>query len=172
MVVHAMKKSSDASGNLPLLGERFEFRENGSLIVDFDAKVVEFNSSNPDHFRRLERILKRKLLQELEPLVEEYSRKLGVEFNRITIRKQRTRWGSCSSNGNLSFNLLLICLPRELIRYVACHEIAHIKEKHHGRAFWELVAREFQNYREIKKRLSEYWLSVQKTTFLPARSKA
>jgi len=167
-----MKKSSDASGNIPLLGERFEFRENGSLIVDFDAKVIEFNSSNPDHFRRLERILKRKLLQELEPLVGEYSRKLGVEFNRITIRKQRTRWGSCSSNGNLSFNLLLICLPRELIRYVAWHEIAHIKEKHHGRAFRELVGLEFGNYREMEKRLTEYWSSVQNTNFLITLCKA
>ena len=154
------------------MGEPFEFRENGSLKVDFDEKIIEFDPGNPNHLRRLERILKRKLLQELEPVVGEYSRKLGAKFNKITIRKQRTRWGSCSSNGNLNFNLLLICLPRELIRYVVWHELAHVKEKNHGRAFWELVAREFQNYREIKKKLSEYWLSVQKTTFLLARSKA
>jgi len=169
MVVYIMKKSLDVSGAPLLFGERFEFRENGSLIVDFDAKVIEFNSSNPDHLRRLERILKRKLLQELEPLVDEYSRKLGVESNRITIRKQRTRWGSCSSNGNLSFNLLLICLPRELIRYVAWHEVAHMKEKGHRRAFWGLVVREFGNYKEMEKRLAEYWFPVQDTNFLLAR---
>jgi len=172
MVVDFMKKSSDASGGLSLLGERFEFRENGSLIVDFDAKVIEFDPSNPNHLRRLEHILKRKLLRELEPAVEEYSRKLGVEFNRMIIRKQRTRWGSCSSNGNLSFNLMLICLPRELIRYVAWHEVTHMKEKGHRRAFWGLVAREFENYREMEKRLSDYWLLVQETTFLLARGKA
>jgi predicted metal-dependent hydrolase len=172
MVVYIMKKSSDAPRNLPLFGERFEFRENGSLMVDFDAKVIELNSSNPDHIRRLERILKRKLLQELEPAVEEYSRKLGVKSNRITIRKQRTRWGSCSSNGNLSFNLLLICLPRELIRYVAWHEVTHMKEKHHGRAFKELVGLEFGNYREMEKRLAEYWSSVQNTNFLITLCKA
>jgi len=171
MVVDIMKRFSDASGNFSLFGERFEFRENGSLIVDFDAKVIEFNSSNPDHLRRLERILKRKLLQELEPAVEEYSRKLGVQSNKITIRKQRTRWGSCSSNGNLNFNLLLICLPRELIRYVAWHEVAHMKERGHRRAFWGIVAREFGNYKEMEKRLADYWLSAQETNFLLPRGK-
>jgi predicted metal-dependent hydrolase len=172
MVVDLMKKSSDASGGLLILGEPFEFRENGALKVDFDGKVIEFDPGNPNHIRRLERVLKRKLLQELEPVVGEYSRKLGVEFNRITIRKQRTRWGSCSSNGNLNFNLWLVCLPRELIRYVAWHELAHMKEKGHGRAFWELVAREFQDYREIKKKLSECESLVRGTTLLLVRSKA
>ncbi len=172
MVVDSMEKASNVSRGLFLLGERFGFRENGALKVDFDAKVIEFDPSNPNHIRRLERILKQKLLQELEPLVEEYSRKLGVEFNRITIRKQRTRWGSCSSNGNLNFNLMLVCLPRELIRYVAWHEVAHMKEKGHRRAFWGLVAREFENYREMEKRLADYWLSVRETTFLLARGKA
>ena len=172
MVVDFMKKSSDASGGLLLLGEPFEFRENGALKVDFGEKIIEFDPSSPNHLGRLERVLKRKLLQELEPVVGEYSRKLGVEFNRITIRKQRTRWGSCSSNRNLSFNLLLICLPRELIRYVAWHEVAHIKEKHHGRAFRELVGLEFGNYREMEKRLAEYWSSVQNTNFLITLCKA
>lgn len=169
-----MKKQSGASKNskiLLLLGERFEFRENGSLIVDFDEKVIEFDPSSSNHLRRLERILKRKLLHELEPAVEHYARKLGVRFNRITIRKQRSRWGSCSANGNLSFNLWLICLPRELIRYVTWHEVAHLKEKSHGRAFWNLVGSEF-NYREMEKHLSEYWPFIKKTNFLLGLGKA
>lgn len=154
------------------MGEPFEFRENGSLKVDFDGKVIEFDPGNPNHLRRLERILKWKLLQELEPAVEEYSKKLGVEFNRITIKKQRSRWGSCSSSGNLNFNLWLVCLPRELIRYVAWHEVAHMKEKNHRRAFWRLVETEFGNYREMEKRLSRHWPLVQDITFLLARGRA
>lgn len=154
------------SKNLLLLGERFEFRENGSLIVDFDEKVIEFDPSNSNHLRRLERILKRKLLDELEPTAEHYSRKLGVRVNRITIRKQRSKWGSCSANGNLSFNFSLIYLPRELIQYVTWHEVAHLKENHHKKAFWGLVRSEFENYKEMEKRLSEYWSLVQETNFL------
>ena len=165
-------RGSTGTNRLPILGEFFEFRENGSLNVDFDGKIIEFDLGNPNHLRRLEHVLKRKLLQELEPAVEEYSKKLGVEFNRITIKKQRTRWGSCSSSGNLNFNLWLVCLPRELIRYVAWHEVAHAKEKNHGRAFWTLVGSEFENHREMEKKLSEYWLLVQNTTFLIGRGRS
>lgn len=159
--------TSKNSRNLLLLGERFEFRENQSLKVDFDEGVIEFDPRDRNHLRRLDRILKQRLLQELEPAVARYSEKLGVGFNRITIRTQRGRWGSCSSNGNLSFNLRLICLPPELIQYVACHEVAHLKENNHSRAFWGLVGREFENYRELKKRLSKYWSSVQAAMLLP-----
>jgi len=154
-----------------LLGERFEFRENGSLKVDFDEKVIEFDPSSWNHLMRLERILKRKLLEELEPAVNYYSRKFGVKFKRITIRKPKTRWGSCSPDGNLNFNLQLVYLPPDLIRYVACHEVAHLKENNHGRAFWELVKKEFKNYREIKKRLRVLIL-VQKTNSFLDPSKA
>jgi len=149
------------SNSLPILGDFFELRENGRLKVDFDAKVIEYDPSNETQLRRLERILKRKLLSELEPAVEEYSKKLGVEFNRITVRKQRSKWASCSSNGNLSFNLRLICLPRELIRYLACHEVAHLKEKNHGDAFWAIMEREFKNYGAMEIKLFEYWFFVQ-----------
>ncbi len=161
-----MENPSDASGSFPILGERFEFRENGSLKVDFEAKVIEFDSCNPNHIRRLERILKQRLLNELEPAVREYSEKLEVEFRRITIRKPKTRWGSCSSNGALNFNLWLVCLPRDLIRYVACHEVAHLRENHHGRAFWEIVRGEFEDYKVMKKKLSEYWSIARKTNLL------
>jgi len=149
------------SNSLLILGDFFELRENGRLKVDFDAKVIEYDPSNGKQLRRLERILKRKLLSELEPAVEEYSKKLGVEFNRITVRKQRSKWASCSSNGNLSFNLRLICLPRELIRYLACHEVAHLKEKNHGGAFWAITEREFKNYGAMEIKLFEYWFFVQ-----------
>jgi len=148
-----------------ILGERFEFRENGSLMVDFDEKVIEFDPSSPNHLNRLERILKRRLLDELEPALAHYSGKLGVRFNRITIRRQRTRWGSCSSDGNLNFNLRLVYLPPDLIRYIACHEVAHLKERNHRKAFWKLVGSEFANYKEMEKRLSEYWSLVQRLPF-------
>ena len=163
-----MKEQSGTSKNsigFLLFGERIEFRENGSLIVDFDEKVIEFDPSSPNHLNRLERILKRRLLDELEPALAHYSGKLGVRFNRITIRRQRTRWGSCSSDGNLNFNLRLVCLPPDLIRYIACHEVAHLKEKNHRKAFWRLVGIEFGNYKEMEKRLSEYWSLVQKLPF-------
>ena len=155
-------KAHNKNGNgLLVFGEFFGFRESESLKVDLDARTAEFNPCDKNHAKRLERILKRELLAVLEPAVEEYSRKLGAEPRRITVKRLRSRWGSCSSRGNLNFNLWLVCLPRELVRYLACHEVAHLLEKNHRRAFWGLVGREFPNYREMERRLSEYWLFIQ-----------
>jgi len=155
------KARSHGGGVLMVFGEFFEFRESESLKVDFDARTAEFNPRDKNHARRLERILKRELLAVLEPAVEEYGRKLGVEPRRITIKRLRSRWGSCSSGGNLNFNLWLVCLPREIVRYLACHEVTHLREKNHRRAFWGLVGQEFGNYREMERKLSEYWLFIQ-----------
>lgn len=148
-----------------VFGEPFELYENGSLIIDLDAKAIELNPGDPNHLRRLERVLKRRLLNEIEPLIGSYAEKLGVTVNRITIKKLRSRWGSCSANGNLNFNLWLVCLPRELIRYIVWHEVAHLKENNHRRGFRELMRSEFENYREMERRLKEYWPVLEKRAF-------
>lgn len=69
------------------------------------------------------------------------SERLGVEHARVTIRDQRTRWGSCSSRGALSFNWRLVLPPLEILEYVVVHELCHLREHNHSRAFWQLVER-------------------------------
>ena len=73
---------------------------------------------------------------------------MGVSFGRITIRNQKTRWGSCSSNGNLNFNCLLMLAPPEVRDYVVVHELAHRKEMNHSPRFWKEVGRVLPDYRE------------------------
>lgn len=154
----ALKKNGH---DLFIMGDFFEFRGDGPLEIDFDEKWVKYDKRDRDHVRRLTTILKKRLLYEIEPATEEYSEKFGVEFNRIFVRRQRTKWASCSSKGNLSFNFWLICLPRELIRYVVCHEVLHLKEKRHDSGFWEIMGREFENYKQLERNLFEYWFFVQ-----------
>lgn len=80
-----------------------------------------------------------------------YARKIGVRYGRITIRNQRSRWGSCSSRGNLNFNCLLMLTPPEVIDYVVVHELCHRLEMNHSQAFWAEVERVLPDYRKYEK---------------------
>jgi predicted metal-dependent hydrolase len=77
----------------------------------------------------------------------------GFKFNKVSIRNQKTRWGSCSINRNLNFNYKLIYLPEELSEYIVAHEICHLKEFNHSREFWKLVSEGVPSYKEIRKEL-------------------
>ena len=71
--------------------------------------------------------------------VEYYAGIIGVRFSRITIRNQRTKWGSCSAKGNLNFNCLLMLCPLYVREYIVVHELCHLKELNHSKRFWNLV---------------------------------
>lgn len=80
---------------------------------------------------------------------------LNVEFNRITIREQKTRWGSCSSSRNLNFNWKLMLAPPEILDYVVVHELCHLKEMNHSPAFWHEVEKVLPDYAQRKKWLKD-----------------
>lgn len=74
-------------------------------------------------------------------------------FNKISIRNQKTRWGSCSKKGNLSFNYTIVLLPQQLADYIIVHELCHLAEFNHSQRFWDLVAQSVPNHREMRKQL-------------------
>lgn len=84
---------------------------------------------------------------------------MNVTFGRITIRNQKTRWGSCSTKGNLNFNYQLYYLPDELLDYVVVHELSHRRHMDHSKEFWTEVEKYCPNYRKLRKNLKQYTLT-------------
>ncbi len=91
----------------------------------------------------------------IPPRVAYYAQKIGVTYSRITVRHQHTRWGSCSSKGNLNFNCLLVLTPPEVMDYVIVHELCHRNELNHSVRFWAEVARVMPSYKQQEKWLKE-----------------
>lgn len=87
--------------------------------------------------------------------VRYYAPIIGVTYGRITIRNQRTRWGSCSGKGNLNFNCLLLLMPEEVLDYVVVHELCHRKEMNHSVRFWAEVEKILPDYRQRRKWLKD-----------------
>ena len=84
-----------------------------------------------------------------------FARQIGVTYGRITVRDQKTRWGSCSQTGNLNFNFRLILAPSEVLDYVVVHELCHRRQMNHSAQFWQEVAQVLPDYRKRKAWLTE-----------------
>jgi len=83
--------------------------------------------------------------------VEYFNQAYGFKFNKINIKNQKTRWGSCSRKGNLNFNYKIALLPERLADYIIVHELCHLKEFNHSQKFWNLVAKAMPNYLDIRR---------------------
>lgn len=96
---------------------------------------------------------KEKARKFIESRVGQLNKFYNFKFNRISVRNQKTRWGSCSKNRNLNFNYKLIYLPDQLSDYIITHELCHLKEFNHSGKFWSLVGESIPNHRGIRKKL-------------------
>ena len=85
-----------------------------------------------------------------------YGKELGKKYGRVSIRNQKTRWGSCSKEGNLNFNYKIVHLPPELADYIIAHELCHLKEMNHSERFWTLVEKAIPDRKKAQKEFRRY----------------
>ena len=95
-------------------------------------------------------------LKEIPPRVKMWAGRIGVTCGRITIRNQKTRWGSCSAKGNLNFNCVLMLCPEAVLDYVIVHELCHRKELNHSPRFWAAVESVLPDYKDRRKWLKDH----------------
>ena len=88
--------------------------------------------------------------------VEEINKFYNFSYNKITVRNQKTRWGSCSSKGNLNFNYRICLLNKDLMDYIITHELCHLEQMNHSKNFWDLVQKKIPLYKEKRKSLKRY----------------
>lgn len=107
--------------------------------VVIDGEYVLQVGGLEDHLaRRIAAFLKKEARLDLEPLVARHAAQIGKPVRSITMKDTRSRWGSCSWDGNLSFSWRIVMAPPAVIDYLAAHEVAHLKEMNHGPKFWAL----------------------------------
>lgn len=125
------------------------------------AKVEEQKEKEADSMKiqplseAEQRLYRDKAREIFEQKVSYYAQMMGVSYGRIAIRDQKTRWGSCSGEGNLNFNWRLIFAPAGVMDYVVVHELAHRKEMNHSPRFWRVVEDTMPEYRKYQKWLKE-----------------
>ena len=163
IIQEAIKNTSTQQGFL-IFGKPFQIDNTTATktpSINFQERKIQLNTKNPKHQKLIKQKLKNLLLQKITPLIREYSQKIGAKPKKIAIRQQKTKWGSCSKKGNISFNLKLICLPENLTKYIVYHEMLHLKQRKHNLLFWEKIKEEFPDDKDLEKKLLEYWFTTE-----------
>lgn len=141
---------------------KVEIKEQSTVKPTIEISDTTFTIITPnkaDTFlikKQVELYVKEHALQLFTKLTREYCTLLGCEYEKITVRKQKTRWGSCSAKGTLSFNIRLMGAPIDVIRYVVLHEVVHLIYFNHGKQFWHTIEEVMPDYKLRKNYLKEH----------------
>lgn len=122
------------------------------MVACYAGRSVPVTSAD-DVRTELEQDLRELARARLAPRLLQLAGDHGLEVSKVTIRNQRSRWGSCSQSGAIALNFRLVQMPPDVCDYVLIHELMHLKQQNHGRRFWALVAGACPGFRE-----AEYWL--------------
>ena len=133
------------------------------------ARYVDGQITVPDNparaLTRIAALMKLTAHERLHAASERYAAALGVSYGRLSLRDTRSRWGSCSSEGNLMYSWRLIMAPPEVLDYVAAHEVAHLLEMNHSADYWRVLGRIYPNYKPPRAWLRENGQQLHRVQF-------
>jgi predicted metal-dependent hydrolase len=159
-LAHRGRKEAGVLETVQLRGETVQLASTGKLrgLVTYDDATQSLQVPGGDaHMkRRLIDWLKQQATQDLRAASQTYADQMQCRFTKLTVRDQQSRWGSCTSDGALSYSWRLVLAPSFVLDYVAAHEVAHLKEMNHGPRFWRLVLTHCPHTRDAKR-----WLKTQ-----------
>lgn len=138
--------------HISFLENRFSIKQ----IYEEENKILLFGEKQSLHVKNIEKFYKEKTQEIVQKIVAEYSLAMKLFPTKISYRKAKRRWGSCSVRNALSFNTSLAQLPLECITYVVIHELAHIKHKNHQKSFWLLVEKFCPSYKRYDEEIKKY----------------
>ena len=137
----------------------YKFIESKKAWIEKHLAVMSEQEKAFDRIKPLTQEELKELAEKAKIIIPErvkcYAPKIGVTYNRITVRCQRTRWGSCSSKGNLNFNCLLILFPVEIMDSIVVHELCHRKYMNHSPQFYAEIEKVFPDYKKCNKWLKD-----------------
>ena len=132
-----------------------QFVDSKKSWIEAHLQKIASRPAQPKLTQQELKALAKQAEEDLAQRVARFSPLAGVSYGRITIRAQRTRWGSCSGKGNLNFNCLLMLAPEAVRDYVVVHELCHRKEMNHSQQFWQEVEALLPDYRTPRKWLKD-----------------
>ncbi|WP_135506573.1 M48 family metallopeptidase [Roseovarius aestuariivivens] len=131
---------------IPVAGETVTLQPGAGRRVRLEDGLLYVPGEAATAARRVQAWLKATARDRLAKASDRYAAALGRPYSRITLRDTRSRWGSCTQDGGLMYSWRLVMAPPEVLDYVAAHEVAHLAEMNHSRAFWDTVARLMPGY--------------------------
>lgn len=127
------------------------------IEIDYNTKILKMeswaNATCDIRHQQLLNFYKVQLSDLLNELLDKWKSQLGVTISKVQVRRMKTRWGSCSSAGHLSFNLALVKLPYDLVELIVVHELTHRIEMNHGTHFYAIMNKYLPNCKELNKQL-------------------
>lgn len=158
------KREYEEGAMFPYLGDEREVvveRRPSSDVTENTLRLARHHVHETSVKRALETLYRRKARETFEERADYFAEEMGVEYEKIEIRNQRTKWGSCSTTGTLGLNWRLMMAPKEIVDYIVVHELAHLRESNHTDTFWSIVAEHDPEYEE-----NSHWLKENSTRLI------